>query len=654
MINRFNRVLILLSVLVMIISTIGVVPVAADDSFQAVLGFADTSWGCQEWGENAYTTVTGDGKYTISWDLTEYDVAAIDAGVFFIDIVDAQNAMELRNKAFELTSLEVTADGKNIPVDLSKVLTGDIEDTGNFRIEIYNQYGKTYNDAPLDPSQVKFSKNLTITFSLRVIDKAVTVPGYADPSHEFDFFIAYGGDKESENDWGWEFYGSLPAHEGITVKNASGRVGDTVTISLAFDSATINSWFFAPCMVVGYGFDQIADIDFEITCRIDGKVVPIDMDADAEGKTWWYEGTGAYSKEECIRLAGGYNEWATKYIDEPGPFSTLEYTITLRSVRTETVVEEPEKEYHVDPYGEYNAYLMLYTPAWKFRDAHDSKYNGIGSDFWGDYLFSTDTWETYGVITDTPIQGNGTYSVSITDFGTIFADDFKTSGQPYFNIIGVSTDIPKSEDIKITDVKLIIDGKVYHRTASAYLDPDSKATCKILIQNIWNADVCDISYYPAPASSLEIQFTVSGFAYDFGGSAPDEPEPTEPVVTEPPVTEPPVTEPPVTEPDATVPAQTLPTEGAVAEEHPQDKQDPDVTEDIEEKEVGFDGTGIVKWIAPVLAGAITLVCVIILIIVYSGINKKPASPDTQQTEIMPKGHEKAQNSLRQDKHQDKA
>ena len=329
---------------------------------------------------------------------------------------------------------------------------------------------------------------------------------------EFDLFIAYGGDKEAENDWGWGYTGTDV--EGITAVTEKIKVGETKTVSLTFATPTVNSWYFAPCLVAD-DVTGIGELDFTVTCKIDGQDVPVDMAADANGTTWWMEDTGDHAKNTCIRLAGGFNEWATKYIQEPAAFTTIEYTITLNSVTgaAEAPVEETEPALEVDLNGTYNVYLMLQTPNWTYRDPWNSA-NGIGSEHWGDFIFGNETNEKYGVVTDAVVAGNGTYTVSVTDFGTIFADDFKTAGQEWFNLLFISTDIPMDENVKVTDVKLIIDGKTVHKYAEAYLDPDTTDYVKILIQNIWNEDVKEISYYAAPTTSLEMTFTISGFDYD--------------------------------------------------------------------------------------------------------------------------------------------
>ena len=57
-----------------------------------------------------------------------------------------------------------------LPIDQSKLIYGDIEGNGNFRIELSNQYGfnsgQTYNDPPFNADKLKFKNELSITFLL--------------------------------------------------------------------------------------------------------------------------------------------------------------------------------------------------------------------------------------------------------------------------------------------------------------------------------------------------------------------------------------------------------------------------------------------------------------------------------------------------------
>ena len=419
-------------------------------------------------------------------------------------------------------------DGKDVPVDMNADADGKTwwtEDTGDFKASScirlaggFNEWATKYIAEPEAFTTIEYTVTLNAVSAPEAPAEAVPVP------EEFKLFIAYGGDKEAENDWGWGYTGTDV--DGITAVKEKIKVGETKTVSLTFDTPTVNSWYFAPCLVAE-DVTGIGALDFTVTCKIDGKDVPVDMNADADGKTWWTEDTGDFKASSCIRLAGGFNEWATKYIAEPEAFTTIEYTVTLNSVtgvdaEAAQAEEATEPAVQFDPKGTYHAYLLLQTPNWTFRDAWNSA-NGIDSDKFGNFIYGNETNEKYGLVTDAEIKGNGTYTVSVTDFGSIFADDFKTGNQDYFNILGVSTDIPVNDTVKITDVKLVVDGSTRHTYKEAYLNPDDTEFLTVLVQNRWNDDVKEISYYPTPATSLEIKFTVSGFDYDNEAQATEAP-----------------------------------------------------------------------------------------------------------------------------------
>jgi len=61
----------------------------------------------------------------------------------------------------------VINDGTEIAVDNSKILYGDLEGKGNFRIEIYNEYGAgTKADPPIDKSLIVDATSIEVTFTL--------------------------------------------------------------------------------------------------------------------------------------------------------------------------------------------------------------------------------------------------------------------------------------------------------------------------------------------------------------------------------------------------------------------------------------------------------------------------------------------------------
>jgi hypothetical protein len=91
-------------------------------------------------------------------------------------------------------------------------------------------------------------------------------------------------------------------------------------------------------------------------------------------------------------------------------------------------------------------------------------------------------------------------------------DASEFADQDYMNLIFLSTDIPNSGEITISDIVLNVDGQT--PSISPILSPDSVDYVNMLIQNIWNDDVKTIGYYSVPPTDMSITFTVSGFNYD--------------------------------------------------------------------------------------------------------------------------------------------
>ncbi|MDE7280006.1 MAG: hypothetical protein K2N26_09820, partial [Oscillospiraceae bacterium] len=60
---------------------------------------------------------------------------------------------------------KVEIDGSELSFDAGKIIYGDIEEKGNYRIEIYNQYGDTKNDSPVNQA-TSIGSSLKITFTV--------------------------------------------------------------------------------------------------------------------------------------------------------------------------------------------------------------------------------------------------------------------------------------------------------------------------------------------------------------------------------------------------------------------------------------------------------------------------------------------------------
>jgi hypothetical protein len=163
--------------------------------------------------------------------------------------------------------------------------------------------------------------------------------------------------------------------------------------------------------------------------------------------------------------------------------------------------------------GTYHAYIGIQSASYTFRNAWNEETYGLGkvSDDGMVYFDQLTGWDGAtplnkgGNFSDAEITGDGTYSVSVTDF------DF--GSDETLNLLFVSTDIPLDAGITISDVKVILDGSTKYTFDEAYLDPDKTDYMTPTCINIWNDDLGKqdgLFGYVMPTSSVEIQFTVSG------------------------------------------------------------------------------------------------------------------------------------------------
>ncbi|WP_124099754.1 hypothetical protein [Ruminococcus sp. Marseille-P6503] len=198
-------------------------PITEFAGYDAFLMFGDNEWLWGNWEGTGYpdatqafgndADVTGDGEYTVSItnasiigtdDLPNAQVAvdentglalpATGSVVFCVDITgicdgtknykgeeikknslkegdDANVNKETAGKyvgdelTVEVTSIK--ADGKEVEFDPSKIVYGNIEDNNNcYRIEIYNTYGPTAEDPPIDVNALTFEEELSVTFNI--------------------------------------------------------------------------------------------------------------------------------------------------------------------------------------------------------------------------------------------------------------------------------------------------------------------------------------------------------------------------------------------------------------------------------------------------------------------------------------------------------
>ncbi len=132
--------------------------------------YSNPDWSVQSDNKNETTgtVVTGNGTYNFQVPVTALAEGAV---VFVIDLVGL--AADLAEDATPVAYVnKIVMDGdlpanKTLAVDNSKLVLGDLEGNGNYRIEFYNEWGATKADPAVDINEISFSENMTVavTFS---------------------------------------------------------------------------------------------------------------------------------------------------------------------------------------------------------------------------------------------------------------------------------------------------------------------------------------------------------------------------------------------------------------------------------------------------------------------------------------------------------
>lgn len=200
-----------------------------------------------------------------------------------------------------------------------------------------------------------------------------------------------------------------------------------------------------------------------------------------------------------------------------------------------------------DPNGEYHAYFGLQQKeSWIFRDEWYQKENGLGGTSWKkteglDYesgLFRSGQNGLEAIegatVTDAVIKGNGTYTVGVEGLNGVLSDA-ESEKQAVMSMIYVSTDIPwsaKGNPVTISDVKLTLDGMDQVLPAEVFYPMEYiEKDCAIIRFDPFNLYQKDKGTYAdcpsilTPRDTIQITFTVSGFANDNPDAVEATPEP---------------------------------------------------------------------------------------------------------------------------------
>lgn len=157
-----------------------------------------------------------------------------------------------------------------------------------------------------------------------------------------------------------------------------------------------------------------------------------------------------------------------------------------------------------------NAYFGIQTKVYTFRNAYgDSNYGAETKWFntlikWGedqDGDGEDDIIDTGASFTDAEIKEDGRYSVGVSGY------DF-SSDSDGLNMLFVSTDVPYTNALKISDVAVYCDD-VVTAIGNPIITEDNDGNLYIEIVNIYNTEAPNIEIN-MPKESLKIEFTIEG------------------------------------------------------------------------------------------------------------------------------------------------
>lgn len=173
-------------------------PIPAVDSVTGRICFASSDWSYTVM-ENDATEKTGitvgtmeNGSYSLTLPAPGGDTPVIGATVFCLDLVEYAkqltgiDANQLKTDAemaaynnqiattVRATVTSVVQDGVEMDLNAAKVVVGDTEANGNLRIELYNMYGPTAEEAAVEPDSIEFAESLVINFTIELAEMSET------------------------------------------------------------------------------------------------------------------------------------------------------------------------------------------------------------------------------------------------------------------------------------------------------------------------------------------------------------------------------------------------------------------------------------------------------------------------------------------------
>lgn len=110
--------------------------------------------------------VAGEGVLTTYWTGEISDINDEYGRTLNVDNGSPVVGMSQRSVGLPIRTVRKADPAASATVDLSKLVVGDLEGNGRIRIEIYNEYGSTKQNPPINTNNIHFERNMFVKFQL--------------------------------------------------------------------------------------------------------------------------------------------------------------------------------------------------------------------------------------------------------------------------------------------------------------------------------------------------------------------------------------------------------------------------------------------------------------------------------------------------------
>ena len=375
----------------------------------------------------------------------------------------------------KVSDVKLSLDGESVEVDQSKILSGDLEDKGNYRVELYNCYGGT-KEAPAYDTTKTWKKDMEITFTISGLK-------YKEGAEAKEACVVY-----TNKDWSFSNWN--PGSENATDAKIDKDGTYTVKLSNPGNYVTNAQDTSMMTMVEVKGLkDQVENFDdikvSDVKLSLDGEDVEVAQDKVLSGDL---EDKGNY-RIELYNCYGGTKE-APAYDTTKTWSKEMAITFTISGLKYKEGIESND------------AYVVYTNKSWGFSNW------GAGS----------------ANATDAKITKDGTYTVKLTNTDYMMHSQ-DTSMMTMVEMAGLKDKVASLDDIKVSDVKLELDGGAVEVAQDKVLsgDLEDKGNYRIELYNCYGGtkEAPTFDTTKTWSKSMKITFTLSGVKFKDGVESAD-------------------------------------------------------------------------------------------------------------------------------------